>query len=1101
MRSARLLVLLASLVVLIAGIVAVLLWRHPELLGMRSGSEEQSSGLFWTAMLGSALVLVLGLCRFLGRRSGQFDYRASSADDVEPVAQVEVDPAQAVAQGDLRAIRDHMSSAYGFAWRNKVRLLLVVGEQTEVDAIAPGLCAARWQEGEGVVLLHGGSLCGSWRAGVVGLLAQLRPRLPLDGVVWALSERQSPDAQALSVGVRQLRGLARSLRWQAPLYLWQVHGSEWVQYDRTLPAVGCLLPPKLSVGWIEESLCKLLPPLRKQGLARMKSSTSHDFQLRLSRDLGKEGIARWSQTLDRLKPDFARGVPLRGLLFGLPQQPVGEGHVGNTWWPVPAWDAIREDRRARGQRFGWTWQRGVQHVALGLAGLCVLALLLSYASNRSQVVSVDAMLATVSTADDLDARLTALHKLTRTMTTLEHRQESGVPWYQRFGLSQNDALLAALWPRFTQASLPLLRDEAARSLEQRLVALAHLPPGSPELGSGAASARDQLKAYLMLAQPEKADAGFLAAELGKATAARVDVTPARWQELAPELWAFYARHLSAHPDWRITPATQVVARARQLLLAQLDQPAAEQALYQRLLEEAGRAYVDLRLAALVGDADASSLFDTPASVPGAFTRQAWDGYLREAIDKVVEARREELDWVLSDPQHPLAPEVQPAALQARLTSRYFLDFSQAWLSFLNSIRWRKADGLSQAIDQLGLLADTRRSPLLALMKSLSFQGTTGSRERQTSDKVTGAADAAQTLTDWAPMEQTFGPLLALQGKLAPATGQQASLQAYLVGVSQVRSRLQQVDNAADPAAMAQAMAQATFQGRTIDKQGYGQVVAQSLGKPLTAFAQNLFELPLDQAWLGVIQTSAENLNRQWQREVVADWQRAFADRYPFVAGGADAPLPLLGQMIKPGGRIEQFIERQLGGVLRKQGKHWVPVTGNSQGVRISPAFLKAINQLGELADVLYSDGAMRMTIALKAKPVRDLVETQLIIDGERLEYFNQMESWKSFAWPSWNDHPGVMLTWSSVRAGDRLYGDYPGPWALLRLLEQARVTPLAGNASTYGIVLVAPDGLPLTWEMRTRGGGPLAILKLRDFKLPQDILLGAPASERSYAAQ
>lgn len=713
---------------------------------------------------------------------------------------------------------------------------------------------------------------------------------------------------------------------------------------------------------------------------------------------------------------------------------------------------------------------------------------MSFVSNRQQIASAEAALATLNTSSDLESRLTALHRLTIDMTRMEQQQESGVPWYQRFGLSQNDALLAALWPHFTQASQLLLRDEAARSLEQRLRVLAQLPPGSPELGSDAAGTRDQLKAYLMLAQPEKADAGFLAEVLGKATADRAGVVSASWQKLTPELWAFYARHLPAHPDWRMTPDAEVVAGARRVLLAQLDQPVVEQTLYQRLLDDAGRSYVDLRLTALVGDANASSLFDTSASVPGALTRQAWDGYLREAIDKVVEARREELDWVLSDPQHPLAPELQPDALKARLTSRYFGDFGQAWMGFLNSIRWRKANGLSESIDQLSLLADSRRSPLLALMNTLAFQGSTGEPERQAQGKHGSPAGSAQQLVDRVPLEQTFGPLMALQGKVAPSARQQASLQSYLVSVRQVRSRLQQVDNAADPRAMAQTMAQATFQGLSIDTQDYGQVVARSLGKPLASFAQNLFVLPMGQAWSGVMQASAGHLNRQWQQEIVAEWERAFAGRYPFAAGGEDAPLPLLGQMIRPGGRIDRFIADELGGVLRKQGKRWVPVSGDSQGVRVSPAFLKAINQLGELADVLYADGAMRMTFALKAKPVRDLVETQLIIDGERLEYFNQMESWKTFNWPSPNDHPGVMLAWSSVRAGGRLYGDYPGRWALLRLLEQARVTPLAGNASSYQVVLTAPDGIPLTWEMRTRGSGPLAMLKLRDYRLPQEVL-------------
>jgi type VI secretion system protein ImpL len=688
MRSARLLVLIASLVVLIGGVVAVVLRRYPELLGVRAGSSEQSSGLFWMLVLGSFVLLLLGLYRFLGRKSGQIDYQLESADDVEPAAPT-LASAQVAADEDLIAIRDHMRDAYGFAWRNKVRLLLVVGEEEAVEAIAPGLSAARWLEGEGVMLLHGGSLRDeSCRTGVFGLLKQLRPRAPLDGVVWALSEGQSRNVRALSECLQPLRGLARSLRWQAPLYLWQVHGSQWEQHDRTLPAIGCLLPPKVSTGWVEQSLGKLLEPLRGEGLTRLNSSVSHDFQLRLSRDLGKEGIARWIKVLDRLEPDFARGVPLRGLLFGLPQQPVRERRVANTWWPAPAWTAIRDDRQARGSTFGWTWLRGVQMAVLGCIGLCALALLLSFASNRSQIASVEEALATASAPGDLEARLTALDQLVRILTKLERRQERGAPWYQGFGLGQNDALLAAAWPRFAQANNELMRDVAARSLEHRLDELASLPPDSPELSRNSAGARDQLKAYLMMAQPDKVDAQFLARELGEANATRDGVVPARWQKLAPRLWEFYARHLPANPQWRIQPDAQVIGRARQVLLAQLDQPAVEQALYQRLLDDANNQYVALKLASLVGETEVATLFDSPLSVPGALTRQAWDGYLSKAIDQVAEARREELDWVLSDPQHPLAPELQPGALRARLTERYFSEFSQAWLVFLNSIRWQ-----------------------------------------------------------------------------------------------------------------------------------------------------------------------------------------------------------------------------------------------------------------------------------------------------------------------------------------------------------------------------------------------------------------------------
>ena len=104
---------------------------------------------------------------------------------------------------------------------------------------------------------------------------------------------------------------------------------------------------------------------------------------------------------------------------------------------------------------------------------------------------------------------------------------------------------------------------------------------------------------------------------------------------------------------------------------------------------------------------------------------------------------------------------------------------------------------------------------------------------------------------------------------------------------------------------------------------------------------------------------------------------------------------------------------------------------------------------------------------------------------------NQREFWQRFNWPGSSDHPGASLSWISVRTGERLFGDYPGTWGLIRLLEQARVTPLNDGESRYRLVLDAPDGLGLTWHLRTElDAGPLALLKLRDFTLPGQIFLG-----------
>ncbi|EFB70439.1 hypothetical protein PROVRUST_08427, partial [Providencia rustigianii DSM 4541] len=92
---------------------------------------------------------------------------------------------------------------------------------------------------------------------------------------------------------------------------------------------------------------------------------------------------------------------------------------------------------------------------------------------------------------------------------------------------------------------------------------------------------------------------------------------------------------------------------------------------------------------------------------GTFTRKAWEESIEPAIKKVVESRRNEIDWVLSDNQHDLSEDISPEALKQQLTDRYFADFSDSWLNFLNSLQWRQTESLSDTIDQLSLMSDVR----------------------------------------------------------------------------------------------------------------------------------------------------------------------------------------------------------------------------------------------------------------------------------------------------------------------------------------------------------------------------------------------------------
>ncbi|MBW1252765.1 type VI secretion IcmF C-terminal domain-containing protein, partial [Pantoea allii] len=108
------------------------------------------------------------------------------------------------------------------------------------------------------------------------------------------------------------------------------------------------------------------------------------------------------------------------------------------------------------------------------------------------------------------------------------------------------------------------------------------------------------------------------------------------------------------------------------------------------------------------------------------------------------------------------------------------------------------------------------------------------------------------------------------------------------------------------------------------------------------------------------------------------------------------------------------------------------------------------------------------------------------IDGQKLHYFNQMADWQRFRWPGDTYRPGTMLTWSTVNAGARLFGDYSGTWGLIRWLEKGKREQL--DRSQWMMNFNAPDGRTLQWVLRSQlGKGPLALLELRGFTLPDQI--------------
>lgn len=138
-------------------------------------------------------------------------------------------------------------------------------------------------------------------------------------------------------------------------------------------------------------------------------------------------------------------------------------------------------------------------------------------------------------------------------------------------------------------------------------------------------------------------------------------------------------------------------------------------------------------------------------------------------------------------------------------------------------------------------------------------------------------------------------------------------------------------------------------------------------------------------------------------------------------------LPLLAKYLdSETGRIARFLQTRLNGVLHKEGSRWMADSINAQGLTFNPAFLQAMNTLSHLSDVAFANGEAGLHFALRPGTADGVMQTELVIDSQKLVYMNQMPVWRRFSWPADTEAPGASLSWISTRAGTRQYGDFPG---------------------------------------------------------------------------
>ncbi|UIF91548.1 ImcF-related family protein [Cupriavidus sp. UYPR2.512] len=1139
-------------------LAALVVWFHGESFGLIS-RDARMSVLLWIPLVVIFAILVYLVSVLLGADRATARLFAREAGDARS-------PWGRRPRRDTRLeeLRHDLRSSLGWRWRSRMPWLMLCGDDASIDEVAPGLKQAGVWRSEEAVLVHA-SPAGSEAATWLRQVRKLRYRCPVDAMVQVVSGNNAGAAHTQAL--RALAATQGELGWAAPVIF--VHPVTLQGAHRgEFTAIGAFLDEAshrtrgAAANAMDDLLVSLEARTAVLGVQWCAEPRKSPFIARISAYIGEHraGIVnRWAAW----HASAWRRAPMAGVMFApvfaAPSMPV----------PVPAADASAEvaslaaaihGPEAAGMQLVTllaTWREIGERAAnyrarrIGIHPLTVLTLvalvsvafwsagmLASGLRNTQDLRTARQTIQDMQTASTPAARLKALLALQQQIERFEYRTQHYAPLLTRFGLNRDPEVLAVLWKPYAQASRQLLVTPVQEALEASLTDLAQMRTDSldEQTSRWALEGHQGLKTYLMLAYPERADAAFLAPQLAQHWSTDARITPGERQDLAGRLLNFYANHLKANPGWHIQPRPELVAGARQTLLAVIGQRNAEETIYQGILtafgELGGSKYPDQSLASLTAGTDPRGLLRSAAIVPAVFTRQAYEGYVAPAIETAATRSEIASDWVLADDKVQANAAIHRTAqtLQAALTEQYFSDYADRWQGFMNSLQWEPAPTLPTAIDQLKLMADARQSPVMALMKALEYQGGAGARKESLSDTL---VEKAQNLLGKpaepgaikpdpaGPLGTAFAPVLRLMGQgqsANPGANGDMSLQRFLDRATALRLRLQQVSNSADADAQSRQMAQALFQGKgseLADTQAYAQLMAASLGSQWAGMGETLFVRPIAQATQTVLQPAQASLNDSWRQSIAMTWGRAFAGRYPFADSTEDASLPELARFLRPqSGLIGAFLGTQLAGVLELRGDQWVPAATSGQAMAFDPAFLRAVNTLQRIAAHLLAQGQPGYRFEFQPVPTPGLTDTLLTVDGQKLHYYNQREIWQAMTWPGNSPQDlGTHLQWRTEKAGLNKSYEFGGRWGLVRMLERAHIEPL--SSATYQLTWQAvpdtlapiadpgetdPDSLtaraaklaaagdmiyPIRYQMRTEiGQGPLEMLALRGFVLP-----------------
>ncbi|MBH0085518.1 type VI secretion system membrane subunit TssM [Psychrobacter sp. SCQQ22] len=796
----------------------------------------------------------------------------------------------------------------------------------------------------------------------------------------------------------------------------------------------------------------------------------------------------------------------------------------------------------------------------------------SYANNKQLTERVVADLQQVAALQknangDLQSQLESLNILQSRIEQLEGYEEDK-PLSLRFGLYQGDKLKDKLLAEYYNGISIIVLTPTKQNIEQFLTEVntntdqlevrtedsttddvAEAATNDAYIQSDPTDVEDAynaLKAYLMLGNHDNLETSHLSDQMTRfwrnwLEANRADMPRDKMIRQAERILSFTLSHADDPAFPLIQNDLGLVDKTRtNLSKVSKGQPARDR-VYSEIKMRSSARFPSVTVAQITQDTNSEALLGSYV-ISGTFTKQAWDSFVSDEIDKAATTRVVADDWVLAtSSQNDLTLTGSPEQIRQYLVNRYKQEYISEWKRFLSQVYVRDSKGFDDHAVLLNQLSNPTESPLKTLFETVDRQtqwdnqaanpaAANGGQSRRsfvnwfkqtilrqspaelrqaeaalgnngsTSDTATPTAQAPSGV-----IAQEFSSIHAL---VTPREDNQdlSLLDNYLASLGDVRTRFNNIARSDDigPDALLFASQTLSPDGSELTKslQILDEQILSQANSEIKQLVRPLLSEPLTRSFNMLLTPTKAEINKVWKAQVRKPFLDNLEKKYPFTANANLEATPAeIGQFFGEDGYVAKFVNETLSPFIIRRGDQISSKIWNGAGLGLNPKFVADFgryftnytgsNTAGTTGAAGNGGSTNQTTFQIMPLPVSGLTEYTIVVDGQQLRYRMGTQAWTTFVWPNPSSQPGASIRAKDYDGRDFTVFEEAGSFGVERLINSARRTELGDDIFEMAW---SGDGITISVRFRIISGNSSNATQGRStnpfngMKLPDEII-------------